>query len=688
MSRDPRYDILFDQVPIGPVVARNRFFQVPHCNGMGHRDPTALAEMRGMKAEGGWAVVCTEEVEIHPTSEVSPYAEGRLWDDSDIPALARMAERVHAHGSLAGIEPCHNGIHGANLYSREAPMAAGHAPVTGNDPQQVRRMSSQDIADLRRWHRKAVARSIEAGFDLVYVYAAHGLNTIGQFLSPRYNSRTDGYGGSLENRARLLREVIEDSLDEADGQAAIACRITVTELVGPAGLERGDIEQVLGWIGELPDLWDFVAGEWEDDSMTARFADEGHEEQHVRGLKALTSKPVVGVGRFTSPDTMVRMIRDGVLDFIGAARPSIADPFLPQKIEQGRLDDICECIGCNICVSGDSTMTPIRCTQNPTMGEEWRRGWHPERFRPAGSAAKVLVAGAGPAGLEAAMALGKRGYEVVLAEATDRLGGRVAREARLPGLATWIRVVDYRRGQLARLPGVELAFASRLEADEILSYGFDHVALATGARWRRDGSARWHTRPIPIGDGVAVLTPDDLMAGERPAGDRVVLFDDDHYYMGGVLAELLVADGKQVTLVTPAARVSEWTVNTMEQQRIQRRLLDQGVRILTTQVLVAADAGAVQLACAYTERQQELACDALVLVTARDPDDSLAVELAGRSAEWEAAGVRSVQAVGDAWAPATIAAAVWDGRRYAETLDQPDQREVTFFREIVQLADA
>jgi dimethylamine/trimethylamine dehydrogenase len=380
--------------------------------------------------------------------------------------------------------------------------------------------------------------------------------------------------------------------------------------------------------------------------------------------------------------------RDGVLDFIGAARPSIADPFLPQKIEQGRLDDICECIGCNICVSGDSTMTPIRCTQNPTMGEEWRRGWHPERFRPAGSAAKVLVAGAGPAGLEAAMALGKRGYEVVLAEATDRLGGRVAREARLPGLATWIRVVDYRRGQLAKLPGVELAFASRLEADEILSYGFDHVALATGARWRRDGSARWHTRPIPIGDGVAVLTPDDLMAGERPAGDRVVLFDDDHYYMGGVLAELLVADGKQVTLVTPAARVSEWTVNTMEQQRIQRRLLDQGVRILTTQVLVAADAGAVQLACAYTERQQELACDALVLVTARDPDDSLAVELAGRSAEWEAAGVRSVQAVGDAWAPATIAAAVWDGRRYAETLDQPDQREVTFLREIVQLADA
>ena len=152
--------------------------------------------------------------------------------------------------------------------------------------------------------------------------------------------------------------------------------------------------------------------------MTARFGEEAEQEQHVRGLKALTSKPVVGVGRFTSPDTMVRMVRSGVLDLIGAARPSIADPFLPRKIEEGRLEDIRECIGCNICVSGDFTMSPIRCTQNPSMGEEWRRGWHPERIRHRTTDAKVLVVGGGPAGLEAAQALGKRGYEVILAEAS------------------------------------------------------------------------------------------------------------------------------------------------------------------------------------------------------------------------------------------------------------------------------
>ncbi len=190
---------------------------------------------------------------------------------------------------------------------------------------------------------------------------------------------------------------------------------------------------MLGLVGELPDLWDFMVGEWDFDSITSRFAGEGAQEEYVRGLKQLTTKPVVGVGRFTSPDTMVRMIRDGVLDMIGAARPSIADPFLPVKIEEGRFEDIRECIGCNICVTGDALATPIRCTQNPSMGEEWRRGWHPERIRPKATDAKVLVVGAGPAGLEAAMSLGRRGYEVVLAEATGELGGRVVREARLPG---------------------------------------------------------------------------------------------------------------------------------------------------------------------------------------------------------------------------------------------------------------
>ncbi|HEU0193182.1 MAG TPA: hypothetical protein VFQ71_03230, partial [Gaiellales bacterium] len=162
------------------------------------------------------------------------------------------------------------------------------------------------------------------------------------------------------------------------------------------------------------------------------------------------------------------------------------------------------------------------------------------------------------------------------------------------------------------------------------------------------------------------------MDGVSPAGERVVVFDDDHYYMGGVLAERLARDGHRVTLVTPAARVSEWTVNTMEQHRIAKRLMELDVAMLLSQTLAGASSEAARLACVYTEREQELACDAIVLVTARLPRDSIAADLEARREQWDSAGLRSVRAIGDASAPSTIAAAVWDGHRYAEELDRPD----------------
>jgi dimethylamine/trimethylamine dehydrogenase len=680
--RPTRYDVLFEPVKIGPVTARNRFFQVPHCNGMGHLRPAAHAEMRGIKAEGGWAVVCTEEVEFHWASDSSPYVEGMLIDDDDIPMHARLVERVHQHGALAGCELVHSGHMAANLEVREPPMAVSAHPVAGMHPAQARAMSVRDIADLRRWHRQGVERAMRAGYDLVYVYAGHGLTTLQHFLSRRFNDRSDTYGGSLENRARLLREVLEDTREVTDGRIAVACRLCVDERVGESGLERSEIEELLGMIGELPDVWDFMVGDWEHDSTTARFGEEGQDEQYLRGLKAFTSKPVVGVGRFTSADTMVRMITSGVLDLIGSARASIADPFLPRKIEEGRWEDIRECIGCNVCVAGDHTISSIRCTQNPSMGDEWRRGWHPERIRPRGSDSHILVVGAGPAGLEAAMSLGRRGYRVVLAEATNALGGRVAHEARLPGLASWIRVVDYRLAQLRRLSNVEIARDSVVTVDEIARYDFDHVAIATGARWRADGVGRAALHPLPIHPSIEVLTPDDLMAGVLPRGERVMVYDDDHYYLGGVLAELLATSGKRVTLATPAPRISAWTANTMEQPRIHCRLVDAGVELVLSHALTGADAAGVRLACAYTGRETVRCSQAVVLVTSRLPQADLVGELEALD------GGPLVRPIGDAYAPGTIAAAVWDGHRYAQDFDDPaalDPDRIPLRREIIAL---
>ena len=687
MSRDPKYDILFDQVKIGPLTAKNRFYQVPHCNGGGYRDPSAVAEMRGIKAQGGWGVIFTEQCEMHHSSEITPFIELRLWEDKDIPMLAKMSGRMKEFGALSGIQLAYSGINGPNLYSKEVPLAPSALPIRTftNDPIQARAMDKQDIKNLRRWFVNAFKRCKEAEFDLVCLYGAHGFGIFQHFLSRMTNHRADEYGGSLENRARFVREVVEDAHNTIGDKMAITLRLSLEELTGDLGFANSELRDFVEMHADLPDLWDFAHGAWEDCSGPSRFKEEAAQQDLVAGIKALTSKPVVGVGRFTSPDVMVSQIKKGVLDFIGCARPSIADPFLPLKIEQGRIEDIRECIGCNICVTGDMTMSVSRCTQNPTFMEEWRKGWHPEKMNPKGVSQTVLVIGSGPAGLEAARALGARGYDVALAEASNGLGGRVTLEAQLPGLAAWGRVRDYRTYQISQMPNVIPYFDSHLSAQDVLDFGFQNVAIATGAQWRRDGVARQHVVAMPIDRGMKIYTPDDLMAGDVPLGD-VLLYDDDHYYMGGVLAELLVQKGAKVTLVTPSAYVSDWTNNTLEQATIHRRLAGMGVRIVLNRGVSLIAKDHVMTNCVYTGDLTPEVADAVVMVASRLSSDGLWQALQQRQNEWADAGILSVKLIGDAAAPGPIAWATYAGHRFARELDMPDIGDaVPFRREIAAL---
>ena len=668
MSRDPRYDILFQPLKIGPVTTKNRFYQVPHCTGMGYLRPQTLAHMRRIKAEGGWGVICTEYNSIHPSSDDLPHVSASLWDDSDIRAHSIMTDMVHEHGSLAGAELWYSGARSANLNTRLASLDVASLPNLVGHPFQTRAMDKTDIRSLRRWHKKAALRARDAGFDIVYVYATHGY-LLANFLDPRVNTRTDEYGGSLDNRVRLVRELIEETREAVGDRCAVAVRFKADETIGEDGIpEYGERHEMFEMLAELPDLWDINIADYTLEMGVSRFIKEGSLEPYMQWVKSVTTRPVVTVGRFTSPDTMVSQIRRGIVDLIGAARPSIADPFLPAKIEEGRLEDIRECIGCNICYSGDSTGTPIRCTQNPTMGEEWRKGWHPEKMQSAKSGSSVLIVGAGPAGLEAARALGLRGYSVKLAEATRELGGRVAREALLPGMSEYIRVRDYREGQLLKLTNVEVFRESPLTAADVFAVEPDHVAIATGATWRRDVFDGKTYVPVHA-DSVDVFTPDDIMDGRLPKG-RTVIFDGDNYYMAGVIAELLVQKGLAVTYVTAEDKVSAWAEMTSERWRIRTHLMDLGVEIITAHGLEYFDGSSVTLACEYSERKKTLEADSLVLVTQRMPNDALYNEiLATVDGDVEKLPF-TLKRIGDVEAPAIIAAAVYAGHRYSAELDE------------------
>ena len=669
MARDPHYDVLFEPVKIGPVTAPNRFYQVPHCSGMSYARPKTLAAMRESKAEGGWGVICTEYCSIHPSSDDNPWPYVTLWDDEDVRAQALMTEAVHRHGSLAGVELWYGGMSSANRLSREAPLGTQSLPIWHSDPVQTHAMDKSDIRNLRRWQVDAARRAKQAGFDIVYVYVAHGYLPA-QFLSRRYNNRTDEYGSGIENRARLMREMIEETKDAVGDSCGVAVRLAVDDMTGEDGISMdSEGREVIEMMAELPDLWDVNVADFANDARTSRYVEEAAQEPYIAFVKSLTSKPVVGVGRFTSADAMVGQITRGVLDMIGAARPSIADPFLPKKIEEGRIEDIRECIGCNLCITGDGLGVPIRCTQNPTMGEEWRSGWHPETIPAKGSDDTVLIVGAGPAGLEAARALGQRGYAVHLAEAASEPGGRVARECRLPGLAAWGRVRDYRVYQMSQMGNVSVYYESRMGAAEVREFGAAHVVLATGSQWRADGAGRSNPTGVSIA-GKVVATPDDVMAGvELP--DPIVVFDDDCFYMAGVVAEKLCAEGHAVTLVTTAPVVSAWTANTLEQRFNQARIIEAGIGIVSLQNLVSFDGESVELVCVYTDRRSHRTCDTVVLVTARLPDDGLYNELMADAGGLAASGIKTVTCIGDAYAPSTIAAAIYTGHRFARELDAP-----------------
>lgn len=678
---DPNHAILFEPVQIGPKTLRNRFYQVPHCSGFGTEKPWTQAAHRGMKAEGGWGAVCTEYAPFTPDTDEAPLVAARFWDEDDMRALRLMTDTAHQFGALAGLELHHAGNHAENNVTRYPTLAPSQTASDLHAHVVAKAMERSDIERVQRDWVEAAKRARDCGFDIVYAYGAHSYLLM-QFLSPFYNRRTDGYGGSFANRARFWLETLERGKEAIGDDCAIATRIAV-EGLGPSGIHVDEALEFVALADPYVDLWDVNVGSislWSHDSGTSRYFEEGYQLEWTGRVREATSKPIVGVARLTSPDLMAKIVRSGAWDLVGAARPSIADPFLPQKIAEGRTDEIRECTGSNVCIMKVDGFGHLGCVQNPTAGEEHRRGWHPERIEPAADpSTPILVVGAGPAGLECAVTLGRRGFAMVhLVDAAPELGGKLRWIRRLPGLGDWGRIVDHRAVLLGKQPSVALITGKRLTADAVRDYGAAVVVLATGSHWSGEGLQASTHEPIVGADPslAHVLTPEQVaVLGKRPPGPRVAVYDAEGYFTGPGIAELLAKEGLEVTLITPLGVVSPLSDLTVEGPLLRRALHDAGVRMVTSVTIDRLEAG-----CARGETEfgdpWSLDVDGVVLVTQQLSDDALYHELRSDPDALAAAGIRQLIRIGDAVAPRMISEAVFEGHRAAREIELADPMAV------------
>jgi dimethylamine/trimethylamine dehydrogenase len=689
--------VLFETLKVGPKTLKNRFFQSAHCMGAGSERPAFQARFRAIKAEGGWGAVSTEYCSVSPDSDDVDRVSARLWDDEDLACLALMVDAVHAHDALVATELWHGGPFAKALESRSPQLAPSQmGSIAGVFGTGTKVMDLDDIRRVIEDFRRSALRARDAGFDIVTVHITHAASLPHAFLIPQFNRRTDEYGGPFENRARLAREVLTAVREAIGDTCAISARFGLDTLDSPQGLGDGGIRidgdggRFIEYCDDLVDMWDFTVGsyDWGEDAGPSRTHPENHEWPWVQKARDHTDKPIMTVGRFTNPDTMAWLVSSGRVDIIGAARPSIADPFLPTKISEGRVDEIRECIGCNVCISRWEMGGPqIACTQNATSGEEFRRGWHPERFDTARNADRdVLVVGAGPAGMECAIVLGKRGMNAVhLVDAKPEMGGVMQWIPRLPGLGEWARVVNYRTIQIQKLRNVQFIPKTTLDRDSVLGYGAEIVVIATGATWFAEGAGAATFGSIDGADSDMpyVITPEQLMCdGKEPTGDKVWVYDCDGYFMAASLAERLALEGRSVTYITPFDGPAPYTHFTLEGPRLKRRLGSLGVSIVSDHAVRAIGPGAIRVEDLASAEETVRDCDGLVLVSERRTNDSLYHSLKSDPGALDEAGIEAVYRIGDCVAPRIPADAIFDGHRLAREIDSEDpERPLPFRRE-------
>lgn len=608
------------------------------------------------RAIGGAAMIVVEPMPVHPAA-VLTRGNFRPCDDSVIPHFRKITEAIKGNGAVAIQQLYHVGQHADADNSYHAGWSPSGLP-SYHDSDGSHAMTEAEIEETIDGFVQAARRCREAGFDGVEVWAAYH-SMLDQFWTPWSNRRDDKWGGSLENRTRMSREVMTRIRKVCGDDFIIGLAVNDDEDVKVA-LKREALAEIVA-LHDREQLMDYVTcgtGSYFDfyKIIPPFVYPEKIGADMASILKATVKHALVQAeSHIRTPENGEAILSEGRADLVSIVRGQIADPHLANKAAAGRAEDIRGCLSCNqMCWGRRSRDYWISCVINPSAGREFE--WGGDRFTPAEKPKRVFVVGGGPAGLEAARAAAERGHRVVLAEASDRLGGQFRLAGLQPRRAQMLDLIDWYERQLTKLQ-VEIRYGQYVEADDIEREGVDEVIVATGAQPPEGAFQRALPQFDDIPGGGPVLSAEAVMAREARPGKRVILLDDGGNWKGSGTAWRMAEDGHAVTIVTPDALVGKELQRMAVDLPLRRALASLGATFVTESAIEHWDGRTARVVSLLTGAVSEIEADALVHASTGMADDTLSRALVERGIAFKA--------IGDCTAARQAAFAFHDGRKVA-----------------------
>ncbi|MFP6609213.1 MAG: FAD-dependent oxidoreductase [Deltaproteobacteria bacterium] len=656
-----KYPQLFSPLDIGPITVANRVVFGAHFTmftepGGEAGEPGYYGQRLGRylarRARGGAGLVIAGQAQVHPTTAYQMSNNAAAWKAEAVEHFERLTSEVHAEGAKVFLQLAHNGGVNRGDWSK-LPVWAPSPVANYNEAPKV--LEQHEIREVVEHFGISARNAAAGGFDGIEVHAAHGY-LLHEFLSPRSNLRTDGYGGSLEGRMRMAVEVLEAVRAAVGPAKAVGLRLVGDEEQGKAGLGPDEAAEIAARFEELG-LADFI-------NVSVGSSGIGMVRPlyspHLFGVpaatrvrEAVTATPVFAVHRILTPAEAEGIIAEGRADAVTLVRALIADPDWAAKARSERSGEIRLCTGSNQGCYGNLLQgIPVSCVQNPTVGRESKL----ETLDPAATKKRVVVVGGGPAGLEAAWVAAARGHEVTLVEQSGRLGGKVRLAEQLPGRGELRDFADWRAAECAR-QGVDIRLSSQATAETLTAMSPDAVVVATGGHATTSGRAKWHHMPVSGTDRSFVINHEQALeqalgAESDELGHRIVILDTVGHIEGLGLGELLAGQQREVTLVMPLATPMLLDAETMA--NALPRAVGAGVTWRPTSALASVGEHEATIVDLLSGRTEVItAVDTVVIRTHGLPNDELYFELAGR--------VPEVIRVGDAVAVRFVDRAIFDG---------------------------